>query len=106
MTREEMYKQDMINKRWTMPQVLKKFDFGKPVIAVFVSKLNWIQYEYEDHTRSKPISFTTLETLLEESDGNLFEEHRAAIRGAMVMRDKWIAVEKPEGEEEDSYDED
>lgn len=76
-----------------MPQKLKSFEFGKDVVAVFVSKLNWIQYEYTDHTRSKPEPFTpgTI-PVYEEVDEDLV---RPAIRGAMVMRNKWIAIEYP-----------
>lgn len=75
-----------------MPQKLKNFEFSKDVIAVFVSKQNWIQYEYSGHKRSKPKPFPPGTIPLYEGVND--DVVRPAIRGAMVMRDKWIRVEE------------
>jgi len=85
MTLLEQYKQDILNNRWTMPDL--------EIIAVFVSKQDWMQYEFSNHTRSRPFVITTGEAFVVIAlDVN--SAVWLALQTALKRQGEWIPVGK------------
>ncbi len=61
------------------------------IIAVFVSKQDWMQYEFFDHTRSRPFVITTGEAFVVIAK-DVESAVWAALQTALKNQDQWVLV--------------
>ncbi len=59
-----------------------------PIIAVFYSDLEWVRFEFADHSLSSPLPFTALLKNIEEIDSSAW----LALRYAVQSPNQWTAV--------------